>query len=266
VSENGKRLMNALKAGDTDVVDEELEGKFSEQFATRSKPGNPKWERETNAYEQRLRSEYNAWADQTTKELVSANEDEFQDKLQDAVVVLTMLLTRLGRQRLPSAFQLGLADVPASPDGIMKMAESVRSNDNFLQDSLAPDIAAKVQAAIAQDGLIANDKDSLRSVLGTFAARVGSYSGRFWSLVMWGFGDRLRQDLENPRVRWVRNPRAKHCQSCLDFGSDTGKVYDSFDDLLISTGGVLPSDGTICMGNCRCWLEKETKPGVWVRA
>lgn len=275
VTDDGKRLMRALKRKDFDVIGDVLGENSSdlfsdptdyEQFVQRTRQGGPKWERATNAYELELRREYAAWADETADSLADAENDaEFNDRLDQATEALIALLIVLGRRRLPGAHSLGLAGVPTTPGGMQELADAMRSNEEFLQNSLSPDVVAKVRRRVTEDPLIRTDRDSLVAVLGTFLARIGSYAGGFWSLIMLGFGDRVRQDPDNPRVRWVRDSRARHCETCLQFGSDTGKVYDSFDDLLTQTGGVLPSLGTICDGNCRCHLEEEVKPGIWAR-
>jgi hypothetical protein len=255
--------MNALREGDDDVVAEELEGRFSEDFATRAKPGNPKWERETNAYEQALRNEYSAWADRSATELVKIDDDaEFQDRLEEFVIGLILLLIRLGRERLPAAQALGLDGVPATPAGIEQLASIVASNDDLLQNSLGPDIVDKVTNRILSDEMIRQDKDSLRAVFGTFLGRVATYAGPFWGLIHWGLVDRIRQMLSKPRVRAVLDPRAKHCQQCPEYAGE----YENIDALIAATGGVPARWNSDCGCNCRCWIEYEKSPGVWVRS
>lgn len=265
ISEDGRRLSRAVKNKDLETIAGILGEQSSEHFIQRTRQGGPAWERQTNLYERRLRTEYAGWSDRTARTLSNTDEAEFDDVLNDAIAVLVANMTRLGRENLPEGYQLGLAGVPSSPDGIGQLADSVRSNDQFVRDSLGPGVEAKVRDAVERDFLIREDEDSLRSVLGTFLARVGGYAGAYWALIMGGFVDRVRQDSDNPRVRWVRDSRAQHCSTCLQFGSDSGKVYENIDDLLAQTGGILPARGTVCLGNCRCHLEVETKPGVWVR-
>jgi len=262
VSEDGRRLMDAVKNGDIDTVSEMLEGLFNEEFATRSKPGNPKWERETSAYEQRLRSEYATWANATTKELVNIDDDaEFNDYLDDAVIALVMTLIRLGRERLPRAQALGLAGVPATPEGIQQMASVIASNDELLENSLGPAVRDKVLARINDDELIRRDADSLKGVFQTFLGRVGSYAGPFWGLIGWGMVDRIKQMVGKPRIKVVLDVRAKHCKECPEYEG----IYENIDEMIAATGGVPARWNSSCGCNCRCTYFYEKSPDVWTR-
>lgn len=263
-----ERAEAAVEISEAAVGEEEddLSDLLDENFVQRLRQGGPKWERAANAYETELRRTYQVWADETAAALAQADdEQDFSDKLDEAVEVLIAALILLGRRRLPEGFQLGLAGVPSTPAGIQELSDALASNEDFLTNSLSPGILTKMRQRVMDDPLIATDKASLVAVFGTFLARIGSYAGAFWSLVQRGFGDRVRQDPTNPRTRWVLDRRAKHCDTCLQFGSVAGKVYDSYDAMLIETGGTIPAFGTICDGNCRCWLEYESKSGVWKR-
>jgi hypothetical protein len=285
VTDDGKRLARALRNEDWDAIGQILGESLTEsvgeefvllssdvvlvdeEFVQRLRQGGPKWERATNAYELELRRTYQAWVDDTAKALAEIDdEQEFDEKLDEAVEALVAALVLLGRRGLPEAYQLGLADLPSSPQGIQELSEALVSNEDFLLNSFGPDVRSKMRQRVSEEPLIRTDKVSLAAVLATFLARVGSYAGAFWTLVQRGFGDRVRQDPGEPKVRWVLDARAKHCETCLANGSVAGKVYDSFDDLLNQTGGALPAWGTRCDGNCRCWLEVQAKSGAWVRA
>ena len=234
-----------------------------EAFALRLKQGGPRWERTTNAYEIELRSAYQDWAERTAAELSTIEDDaEFDARLDDAIEMLVATLLLMGRRRLADAHALGLAGVPSSPDGMRELADAMAANDGYLADSLGPAIGEKVRQRVGEDGLIRGDPAALGGVLGTFIARVGSYAGGYWAGIQRGFGDRVRQEPEPPRVRWLRDPRAKHCQTCLDYGD---REYDDYDTMLTQTGGSYPSFQTDCNGQCRCHLEFLNKAGDWAR-
>lgn len=237
-----------------DIIDEE--------FALRLKQGGPKWERSTNAYEMTLRSEYDQWAQDTAKAIENAeSEEDWRAELRDRVDDLIILLMLLGRRNLTNAFQLGLGEAPASPDGQRELAMAIEQNEDYLVNSLGPGIIDKVERRLQGEPDIRLDRVALAALFGTFIARVGSYAGAFWSTIHRGFGDVVRQ-LEQARrgagaapeeakvpVYWARDPRAQHCNTCLAYGD---QWYDSWDDMLALTGGIFPSNGTDCDGQCRC--------------
>jgi len=280
VTDAGKRLARALRNEDWDTIGEVLgeemtddpgellfsssdQDLLDEEFAQRLKQGGPKWERATNAYELELRRTYQAWADDTARVLAETDdEQEFNEKLDEAVEALIAMLILLGRRKLPEAYQLGLAGLPSSPQGIQELSQALASNEEFLLNSLDPGVRAKVRQRTSDDPLIKTDQASLAAVFATFLARVGSYAGAFWALIMRAAVDRVRQRPEEPRVRWVLDERAKHCRDCPRLAS----IYNNIEELLLTTGGHVPgSGGTECLSNCRCHLEFKKKES-WVRA
>jgi hypothetical protein len=239
---------------------------IDEGFALRLKSGGPKWERATNAYELELRRTYQTWADDTATALAKTeDQDDFDDELAAAVALLIGRLRQLGRRRLPEAYTLGLGGVPASPAGFGELSSAIASNDDYLTNSLGPDIQRKAAARVQDDPLIRADVATMGAVLLTYLARVGSYSGAYWTMVQRGFGDRIKQEEEasgeKVPVQWRRDPQAKHCQTCLDYGN---REYDSWDDMISMTGGVFPNYQTICVPNCRCSVYAYIN-GQWVR-
>uniref|UniRef100_A0A6M3KWF4 Portal protein n=1 Tax=viral metagenome TaxID=1070528 RepID=A0A6M3KWF4_9ZZZZ len=238
----------------------------SERFALRTRPGNPNWERATNAYEGELRQTYQQWADDTAGQLAGIeDDDEFSETLMAAILALIAELRRLGQRRLPDALQLGLGGVAPSPDGYRMMADAIAENERYLSDSLGPAIAAKVEQQVTVDPLIRQDRESLGGTFGTFLARVASYAGAFWGLIHLGFVNRVKQkDAEKnttTRVRSVLDPRARHCPQCPTYAHE----YDSIDQVIAETGGVPTTWNSDCGPNCRCHLEEEVAPGVWRR-
>jgi hypothetical protein len=276
VTDEGKRLARALRNEDwdtiADVLGEEMTDAadalyssdyadlLDEEFAQRLKQGGPKWERATNAYELELRRTYQAWADETARALEGVDDErEFNEKLERAVEALVAALILLGRRNLPGATALGLGDVLMSPDGIGQVSEVLAQNEALIETSLAPAIRDKVERQVGEDPMIRADRASLAAILMTFLARVGSYAGAFWGLIHWGVADRIRQ--RSNRARAVLDPRAKHCPQCPEYAG----VYDSIEALVNTTGGMPGLWDSDCVGNCRCHVEEEVKPGVWVR-
>jgi len=90
-------------------------------------------------------------------------------------------------------------------------------------------------------------------------ARVESYAGQAWATVNESVGEYARKN--GLAVYWQRDSLAEHCETCLEFGD---RQYDSYDALLGETGGVIPADGTLCMGNCRCSLLVQ-EDQEWIR-
>jgi hypothetical protein len=249
----------------SDAIIEDKKILVDESFALRLKSGGPKWERSTNAYELELRRTYQTWADDTATALAKTeDQDDFDEELAAAVALLIGRLRQLGRRRLPEAYTLGLSGVPASPAGLGELSSAIASNDDYLINSLGPDIQRKTAARVQDDPLIRGDVTAMGAVLLTYLARVGSYSGAYWTVVQRGFGDRIKQqedELDDKvAVRWVLDAQAKHCDTCLRYGN---RMYDSWDDMLTATGGTLPASGTICNGNCRCHIESQGDGRNW---
>ena len=97
-------------------------------------------------------------------------------------------------------------------------------------------------AAAIQDG----DEDeedglSVAAIIARAALYAGAAAATFW-LVIRG------QETEAREVRWNLTP-AEHCADCLDLA---GRGWMPIGEL----GGQVPGDGqTICLTNCRCFLE-----------
>lgn len=252
-------------------------GLIDEGFAERLKRGGPKWENSANRYEKDLRQTYQGWADAASEGLKGITDKEkFAKKLLFYIDELISLLIVLADHYLPEAYDLGLGGVPSSEAGGAAVTAALIENSEYLQDSLGPAINEKLMNLMIETE-IGLTQEQLADKFKTFAGRVGSYSGVAWSLLQQGFGDRVQQQedaegldpetgLAGPStkipIRWFLDPSVvDHCETCLRFGDRT---YPSYGDMLLTTGFVLPSRGTICNGNCRCslaaWID-----GDWVR-
>lgn len=88
-------------------------------------------------------------------------------------------------------------------------------------------------------------------------SRAGRHAGHVWHAGWTGAVERAKY--EDGPVRWRVDPLAQHCTDCARYG---GRIYRSIQELLATTGGILPGFGTECDGNCRCSLER-LRGGVW---
>lgn len=253
-----------LRKPEPEVVHDEPESEeASEEFALRLKRGGPTWERATNRYQEELERAWSGWADAAAGRLAGAeSEAEFEETLEEEVAAIVALLVALGRGNLQDATALGLDGVPASPELLQELSGKMTENEEFLRSSLGPAVETRVRASVREDPMMRDDAASLAALLGTFRARVSSYAGAFWALVMRGLIDKLRQDpdLSIVPVRWVLDERAQHCPDCPRYAG----AYDNIDALLTATGGAVPTENVQCDGNCRCHLEYLVK-GRWVR-
>ncbi len=82
---------------------------------------------------------------------------------------------------------------------------------------------------------------SVEAITARAALYAGAGTGTFWSVIR-------EQEDEAPEVRWNLTP-AEHCTDCLDLDA---RGWMPVEEL----GGQVPGDGqTICITNCRCYLD-----------
>lgn len=208
----------------------------------------------TDQYQSDLEDEFDTWADETADELDKASPEKRDEVIDARLAILLLLLIQLGRQTLPDAIDIAVGDEPQTPDMVEHLLEVMRSNENYLTTSLIPDIRAKLQRALADPDIqlaiqSGDGADVLKATMSTMSARVAQYSGSMWNI--WAYTAGLLAQEHGNKIFWKRDEMAVHCQSCLDYGDTT---YDSMDDLLSKCNGVTPSNGTICLSNCRCSL------------
>jgi len=156
---------------------------------------------------------------------------------------------------------MGYGGAPG-PAARKQVDAELEANDFYLETSLVPAISKRLSDWIDEllvliaAGNVAAIQQTVAAQLGAFRARVGLYAGQFWHAVAAGAVERVREiEQEDPaqrqRIAWVLDSAAKHCRDCLAFAG----VYESCDELLAATGGILPGAGTECDGNCRCQLN-----------
>lgn len=224
------------------------------------------YETAVEAYRQGLQSIYDKWAVETAEALADIDPDdteEIERKLEDALLVLAMLLHQYGESNLDKAFYLGYGGREVGADGLRVIQQEIENNYYYLDNSLK----AAIQERAISD--LEDFKDEMRAsrreeaialLLAAFAtrkARVDLYAGQYWHSIWMGWAQRKREEDakkgEKTPVTWHLDPMARHCSQCPTLAG----TYDSMQDLLNATGGILPGVGTECDGRCRCWLDEE---------
>lgn len=234
----------------------------SETFADVRGTGRPgrraKQIEAVNAYQRELEAEYEEWADELAQDLAGASTDggERDRVIEAALAALLLALLMLGRRRLPEAMEMGLGDTPPTVEALRDLAAAVEANERYLRESLLPDIERKLRAGLEDPDVrlalgAGRGEEAIGGLLRTMEARAALYAGAWWGMYNRAVGAGAG---EGP-VRWLLDPTVKsHCQTCLEFGD---REYPSYAAMLQVTGGIVPSAGTQCDGNCRCVLVGE---------
>jgi hypothetical protein len=214
----------------------------------------------TDAYRQGLQAIYDKWAAETSEALSDIDPDdseEFNRKLEDALIVLLMLLHQHGASNLDKAFHLGYGGQEVGPDGLRQIQSEIENNYYYLETSLIDDIRQRIDRDIEefQDELRSDRRDEaialLLAMLATRKAQLDRYAGQYWHSLWSGWALREQQAEEKRIITWYLDPLARHCRDCPEYAGE----YEDINALLAATGGVLPGQGTECDGNCRCWLD-----------
>lgn len=211
-----------------------------------------------NKYQLDLEGDYQDWAEDTAAKLAAASSDSKREEvLAAALLLLLALLKRKGKDAIPEAAVIALsgADPIAAIDDLV--SDAISENDDYLSDSLIPDIEKKVKAGLLDPGIIAalaagEGAAAFLALLQTETSRVGSYSGEWWKTYNSAVG--LVADENGSKVTSYLDPRADHCGECPEFAETGGKVYGSWKEYQDATGGRVPGEFE-CGPNCRCWLE-----------
>ena len=261
----GQEAVEDAEADAEDVA--ESSNRRAERFATtRARPGNPTFERETDAYQRAISETYAAWYDRTSRDLDAADDDERHEVLDAALLLLASQLIRLGRERLPQAVMTGAGNVPPSPETWAALQRALAENEQYINESLIPAIGERMRGAFTDLDIVAGGAVALSGVLQTLAGRVAGYANPLYMLLWVAYRDRVNAASEKAgrpaRVRWVLDDRARHCEDCLAFAGE----YDSYDTMLSMTGNRVPGSAELAdRGNCRCVLQVETEGGAWTR-
>ena len=202
-----------------------------------------------NAYQAKIESEFEDWADKYSEDIASGDDN----KTEIALGILLLLLIALGRKNLPDAVDLAVGNEAQTPEMVEHLLEVMRSNEEYITNSLIPDLRAKIQKALADPDIIlaiqaGDGRDALRAVLATVSARVASYAGAYYNTYEYAKG--LLIDTHGKEYRWNLDPAViNHCGDCLQYGD---KTYPSFAAMLQQTGQKGPGINVSCLPNCRC--------------
>lgn len=246
-------------------------------FAARG--GLKGYRRSTDAYKAELRADYDDWVDEVEKNIKAHSpEDEgLADKWETWVALGLLLMQRKGWQRLPEAFIIGYQSTGLSAAARGALDAEIMENDRFLAHNLWTRVGRSINvheldeiARLYAAGETKEAEGLLKGKLGAIRGNVGQYAGAYWRTIWVASilrneeeampvpGEEL-EGYEPAPITWNLDAVAKHCGTCLMYG---GRTYADMEDLLATTGGVLPGNGTECDGNCRCWLTS-FRAGAW---
>lgn len=207
-----------------------------------------------NRYQQELEGLYQDWYEEWAVKIDESDDRDAEIAL--ALAALLLLLMKAGRVALPQAVEMAAGKEGQTPEMVRALLTQMESNEQYLRESLIPDLETKLKAGLVDKDIQAAmnagvGSDAIASLLATATARVGSYAGAWWSVAQIARG--LLLDEGGHRILWQKEPGAEHCASCLKYGD---QEYESFAELLRITGGISPANGTECLSNCRCRLRR----------
>ena len=215
---------------------------------------NREWERETNKYQKELAALYAAFTLRLARRIDDADPDEFDAIVAAEVEAYREDMKELGRKRLLAGFIIGLGAFSTTSRGLNRMSFRVAENERFIDTSLIPAIMARINQILADDDVLETGLTAIRGSLVGLTARVEKFAGGMWTAIQEGVGEVSLLQADR-RIIWMRDPLAKHCPSCIEFGLDPpGREFESFELMLAITGGIMPGAGTECNGNDRCQL------------
>ena len=249
------------RVGGKDASKGNFNAYLAEKFAAlrRKQPGEPiVWEQLTNDYQQELGDLWEEFVVEMADAVESADLAIQGDIANAMIDQFAEDMTFLGREYIFDGVAEGFRNVEPNSMLLSIAGFQMGTNEGFINQSLVPAVKQRLGEFFADPENIVKAA-SLVTLLMPMQARVESYAGQVWAGINAATGEYARQ-IGSP-VYWSRDSLAEHCASCLDYGE---QEYASYDDLLATTGGVTPADGTICRGNCRCSLLVDEGFG-WTR-
>jgi len=236
----------------------------------RLSPGN--WEQATNRQQRRLTKVFDEWSAKTRRRLVELARsghtvEEQQAVFERALRELEIKLKEVYDRGIDIAKNLSggsRSDTPA----VKRLAEERKAEgNNMIAAALIPAIGAKLTADIARG--TATNAAALRTAFNTARAMPPQYAGGFWVMIfetqktIGKTREQERRKSGEPLepIRWVLDPRAKHCQHSPGFYGcpELAGEYENWDAL-----PTVPAGQVTCRGNCRCHLEV-FRDGAWHR-
>ena len=227
--------------------------------ALRRQPNRGKrtWEEIVNEYQGELGDMWEEFAGAVAAAIMLADDSATQSEIAFSMVdQFADDMSFLGREYI---FDGAVEGLQSEDSALLYLAGGrMAKNEGFINSSLVPSIRDRIALFFADPENIISTV-ALVALLMPLQARVESYAGQAWATVNESVGEYARKN--SLPVYWQRDELADHCDSCLEFGA---REYASFNALLAETGGVLPADGTLCMGNCRCSLLVQ-ESDEWIR-
>jgi hypothetical protein len=205
--------------------------------------------RETNEYQRTLASLYEEWVEMASEQLAEADEDERDALIASLVLLFATQMKAAGRENILNAMYIG-GGTP-TPELLQRTVERIRDNESYIDNSLSPDLAERLRRAVRDPDVMATGAFAIAGIMWGMQARVESYAGAMWAEIQDSIGEVSKQ-AEDHRIFWALEPRAQHCDDCLEYGN---REYESYEMMLAMTGGAIPGSGVQCNGNCRCRLE-----------
>lgn len=261
---------------DEDATEEDTSS-YTTIAGTDARDARTKKAKLTNDYQAALLQLYDEWSKALVDSLpAEPTKAQVTAALNERLPQYGSGMRQLGADYIAQAVQMGAkADAKADKELAKLIAERVKSNDEYINDSLLPDIKAKIMAHMDEQAHFARrdyqfDLPALLGAFATMRVRVGSYSGQAWYGIFAGAMLQGRRETASDkaegrppkRVRWVLDPTAQHCTERPGyFGCpDLAHEYPSWDDLATVPGGQVA-----CIMNCRCHIEVEEEDGwQWV--
>ena len=211
------------------------------------------WEKTVNDYQRELRARFDQWAEETANDLAEADEDDRDEMLLAALLLLERELSRTGRNNILDAVAEGVGDDPFRREYIDVAGSHMASNERYLSGFMRDmRLGIRDLLGIGLVGFALRDR-----IIDSYGARTEQYAGEAWGALQETVGERS-ETLEDPRVYWRLDMQAEHCDVCLEYGENE---YASYHEMLAQTGGSAPGINTTCDGNCRCSLETITEGG-----
>ena len=194
----------------------------------------------TNAYRNELQDLYRSWLSEFLEELEATPDEDRQEYIVAALLLLGRRLKELQRIRLLEAFDMGLAGEPVSPEALEELSNHIREQERYIDESLMPHLETHFLDRLEELPEIGQEK--FEESLSKRAYRVGLYAGAFWTvmqLAQWAISQPERT------CTWIAHDDEGTCPDCAAY---SGKTYTK------ATLPTLPGVEVQCNGNCRCAL------------
>lgn len=236
------------------------------------RPGAGNWEKATNKQQRRLVKAYDAWGAKVRNDLMAATKAGATIPELEAIVdrhlpLLEKKVIDITTEGINTAARLSIPSMVDDPSVVAANQQMINNTTRMVREALIPKARESLVANLAKMG-----EANQRAVVAVFKpmrAGVAQYAGGFWEAIFENqkVGGQLLEKIaiaegkEPPKVRWVLDKRAAHCQDSQGYFGCPGLAgeYRSWNDL-----PTVPAGRVTCRGNCRCHLEAFVN-GKWQR-